>query len=162
MQPLSKECLLAEEVFTPIINGLSSILNSVNGVTPLAFAAAFAFFLWRTDSFFVALDFAGCLAISSRWFNQGINQTPSASLWIGTVTFGFSIWLIVLAHTITGTFIRIAKYFAGFMSIHSAGSNSFLPIQSHVLRQCLADHDADGEKSYKVPHFFFQNYFTKD
>ena len=57
--------LLAEEVFAPIFNGLSSILDCVDGVTPLAFAAAFAFFLWRTDSFFVALDFAGSLAGSS-------------------------------------------------------------------------------------------------
>jgi len=126
---VSKECLLAKEVFTPIFNGLSSILDCVDGVTPLAFAAAFAFFLWRTDSFFVALDFAGSLAGSSGW----INQTPSTSLWIGTVTFIFSIWLIVLAHTVSSTFDRIAKYSAGTMSIHRAGSNSFFAYSKACL-----------------------------
>jgi hypothetical protein len=76
-QPLSKECLLAEEVFAPIFNGFSSILKFVDGVTPLAFAAAFAFFLWRTDSFCVALDFAASLAGSSG----RINQTPTNTIW---------------------------------------------------------------------------------
>ena len=75
---LIKECLLAEEVFSQIFNGLSSILDSVDSVTPLAFAAAFAFFLWRTDSFFVALDFAGCFAGSSG----RINQTPANTIWV--------------------------------------------------------------------------------
>ena len=30
-----------------------------------------------------------------------------------------------------------------------------------LLLHTLADHDADGKKSYKVPHFFFKIIFQK-